>query len=102
MSGVFPDSSEYAYSIAMQTSVPDVVLWCDVQLTKDGYGICLPDVKLDNCTVIGSVYANQTKTYAINGDSVSGMFSVDYTLAQLSKVPCEFKILYYLLFHCIF
>ncbi|KMZ69106.1 putative Glycerophosphoryl diester phosphodiesterase [Zostera marina] len=87
MSGVFPDSSEYAYSIAMQTSMPDVVLWCDVQLTKDGYGICLPDVKLSNCTVIGSVYANQTKTYDINGESVSGMFSVDYTLAQLSKVP---------------
>ncbi|CAN6860080.1 unnamed protein product [Brassica oleracea] len=45
-SGMFSDSSVTAYSFVSATSVPDAVLWCDVQLTKDGVGICFPDVTL--------------------------------------------------------
>uniref|UniRef100_M4F2B0 glycerophosphodiester phosphodiesterase n=1 Tax=Brassica campestris TaxID=3711 RepID=M4F2B0_BRACM len=45
-SGLFPDSSVTAYSFVSATSVPDAVLWCDVQLTKDGVGICFPDVTM--------------------------------------------------------
>ncbi|KAG6474602.1 hypothetical protein ZIOFF_068540 [Zingiber officinale] len=34
----------------------DTTLWCNVQLTKDGIGVCLPNINLDNCTDIVSTY----------------------------------------------
>ncbi|KAI4307928.1 hypothetical protein L6164_031053 [Bauhinia variegata] len=85
-SGIFPDSSFNAYKLALLTSVPDVTLWCDVQLTKDGAGICLPDIKLDNATDISLVFQNKTKTYLVNNVSTRGYFSIDYTLKDLSTV----------------
>ncbi|XP_019435653.1 PREDICTED: glycerophosphodiester phosphodiesterase GDPDL3-like [Lupinus angustifolius] len=85
-SGIFPDSSAYAYNLAIITSVPDVVLWCDVQLTKDGAGICFPDIKLDNATDISFIFQNQSTNYLVNGVPTGGYFSVDYTLKDLSNV----------------
>ncbi|KAI4306169.1 hypothetical protein L6164_029470 [Bauhinia variegata] len=85
-SGIFPDSSSDAYSLTLLNSVPDVTVWCDVQLTKDAAGICLPDINLNNATNIASVFPNQTKTYLVNGVPTSGYFSIDYTLKNLSTV----------------
>lgn len=89
-SGLFPDSSSVAYSLALITSVPDVILWCDVQLTKDGAGICFPDLKLDNGSNIAVVLKNQRKTYLVNGVPTPGWFSIDYTLSDLSNIICKF------------
>lgn len=85
-SGIFPDSSYPAYLLAVQTSVPDVAIWCDVQLTKDEVGLCLPDVNLLNSTYISSYFPNKTVSYLVNGESVAGYFSVDYTFKELSDV----------------
>uniref|UniRef100_A0A2N9IHJ7 glycerophosphodiester phosphodiesterase n=1 Tax=Fagus sylvatica TaxID=28930 RepID=A0A2N9IHJ7_FAGSY len=85
-SGIFPDSSSYAYNLALYVSVPNVVLWCDVQLTKDGVGICAADVKLDNATDIGSIFKNGSKTYLLNGVPTKGWFSVDFTSKELATV----------------
>ncbi|KAE9606379.1 putative glycerophosphodiester phosphodiesterase [Lupinus albus] len=85
-SGLFPDSSEDAYGFAIVTSVPDVTLWCDVQLTKDGAGICLPDINLENATDISVIFQNKSTNYLVNGIPTSGYFSVDYTLKDLSSV----------------
>ncbi|KAF8391645.1 hypothetical protein HHK36_023952 [Tetracentron sinense] len=85
-SGVFPDSSSAAYSLALMTSLPNVVLWCDVQLTKDGAGICFPYLNLDNSSDISSVFKNKDKVYLVNGESMQGWFSVDYTLDELSNI----------------
>ncbi|KAK6947015.1 Glycerophosphodiester phosphodiesterase domain, partial [Dillenia turbinata] len=85
-SGLFPDSSKAAYNLALLASVPDVVLWCDVQLTKDSVGICFPDLKLDNASDISSIYKNKETTYLVNGVPVQGWFSVDFTLQELSSV----------------
>ncbi|KAL5101235.1 hypothetical protein RYX36_005562 [Vicia faba] len=85
-SGIFPDSSFAAYFLAVQTSVPDVLIWCDVQLTKDEVGLCLPDVNLLNSTYISTYFPNKTVSYLVNGESVAGYFSVDYTFRQLSDV----------------
>ncbi|KDP39221.1 hypothetical protein JCGZ_00978 [Jatropha curcas] len=82
-SGIFPDSSSYAYQLALATSVPDVVLWCDVQLTKDGVGICAPDVRLENSTDISLFFKNRESTYIVNGVSTKGWFSVDFTFSEL-------------------
>ncbi|XP_048129891.1 glycerophosphodiester phosphodiesterase GDPDL3 [Rhodamnia argentea] len=85
-SGIFPDSSSAAYSLALMTSVPDVVLWCDVQLTKDGAGICAPDVKLENSTSIASLFKDMGKTYSVNGVPTQGWFSIDFTLNDLANL----------------
>lgn len=66
--------------------MPDVILWCDVQLTKDGIGICLPDVKLENSTDIAVVFKNRKKVYLVNGVPTEGFFSVDFTFKELSNV----------------
>ncbi|KAJ8768245.1 hypothetical protein K2173_021185 [Erythroxylum novogranatense] len=82
-SGLFPESSDFANHIALQTSLPDLILLCNLQLTKDGVGICQPEVTLGNTTNIEAVYPNQTKTYKVNGNDVTGYFAFDYTADQL-------------------
>ncbi|MED6205443.1 hypothetical protein PIB30_017668 [Stylosanthes scabra] len=84
-SGVFPDSSFAAYSVAGETS-GNYIAWCDVQLTKDSVGICVSDIKLDNSTSIAQVFQNKSQTYTVNGAPVSGYFSLDYTLKDLGSV----------------
>lgn len=70
----------------MLTSLPEVVLWCDVQLTKDSKGICVPDIKLDNSSDIADVFKNRDKEYVINGVPTKGWFSLDFTSSELSNV----------------
>ncbi|KAK1288776.1 putative glycerophosphoryl diester phosphodiesterase 2 [Acorus calamus] len=82
-SGLFPDSSQFAYQFAVSTSLLDVVLFCDLQLTKDGTGICRSDLRLDNSTNIATVYPRQQKSYAVNGETIRGWFSIDFTADQL-------------------
>lgn len=85
-SGLFPDSSLYAYKLALLTSLTNVISWCDVQLTKDANGICLPDIKLENATDIADIYQNRSTNYLVNGVPTQGYFSVDYKLKDLSQV----------------
>ncbi|XVF03725.1 hypothetical protein REPUB_Repub05bG0018500 [Reevesia pubescens] len=85
-SGIFADSSIGAYNLALITGPPDVILWCDVQLTKDAAGICFPDLKLDNNSDIATVYNDNQKTYPVNGVSTKGWFSIDYSLKDLGNV----------------
>uniref|UniRef100_A0A453C6S8 glycerophosphodiester phosphodiesterase n=2 Tax=Aegilops tauschii subsp. strangulata TaxID=200361 RepID=A0A453C6S8_AEGTS len=88
-SGLFPDSSEFAYQFAMIASSPDTILYCDVRLTKDGLGVCLPDIKMDNCTNIPDFYPKGKKSYLVNGVSTTGWFSVDYNGTELSQVSLK-------------
>ncbi|WZY76239.1 hypothetical protein YC2023_022623 [Brassica napus] len=84
-SGLFPDSSSVAYKFAKQTSVAGTVLWCDVQLTKDGHGICFPDLKLNNASNIGDVFPNRQKSYPVNGVTTQGWFTIDFSLRDLKN-----------------
>ncbi|KAL5711584.1 glycerophosphodiester phosphodiesterase [Ranunculus cassubicifolius] len=81
-SGLFPDSSIMAYNMSLWTSLPNTVLWCDVQLTKDGVGVCLPSLVLDEHY---RNIAGPSKVYTVNGEQTSGHFSVDYTLEDLDN-----------------
>ncbi|CAN6933472.1 unnamed protein product [Brassica oleracea] len=92
-SGLFPDSSSIAYGFAKQTSVAGAALWCDVQLTKDGAGICFPDLKLNNASTVEDVYPNRQKTYSVNGVSTQGWFTIDFSLRDLSDVKLNRGIL---------
>ncbi|TVU15632.1 hypothetical protein EJB05_39162, partial [Eragrostis curvula] len=84
-SGLFPDSSDMAYEFAAKWT-PDSVLYCDLRLTKDGNGICLPYLDMGNCTTISTLYPLEKKSYVVNGVPTWGWFSVDYTTAQLRHV----------------
>lgn len=88
-SGLFPDSSSNAYAFALLASSPDTILWCDVQLTKDGVGVCLPDLKLDNCTDILTIYPERKKVYLVNGVPTPGWFSVEFNSTELAPVSCK-------------
>ncbi|KAI3892579.1 hypothetical protein MKW92_048464 [Papaver armeniacum] len=85
-SGLFPDSSSAAYSMAMSTSSSNVVLWCDVQLTRDGVGICFPDLKLDKFSSVESFSPKTSRTYLVNGVSTKGWFTVDYDMDFLQNI----------------
>ncbi|CAL9110780.1 unnamed protein product [Musa textilis] len=86
LSGLFPDSSSYAYQAVSLFSANDTTSWCDVRLTKDSVGVCLPDIKLDNCTNIQDIFGKGKKTYVVNGVNTSGWFSVDYNISDLAPV----------------
>ncbi|KAG6423851.1 hypothetical protein SASPL_114255 [Salvia splendens] len=91
-SGIFPDSSLNAYFAAVQTGLQDLVLWCDVQLTKDGIGICFPDVRLENASDIDLVYPKRRNTYVLNGVSTPGWFSLDFNLKDLERINMKQRI----------
>ncbi|KAL1566982.1 glycerophosphodiester phosphodiesterase [Salvia divinorum] len=91
-SGVFPDSSLKAYALAAQFGMPDSLVWCDVQLTNDGAGICFPDIRLENASDIDLVYPRRRKTYLVNSVSTQGWFSVDFTLNDLLPVNMKQRI----------
>lgn len=84
-SGLFPYSSSKAYEWAASLSLPNVVNWCDVQLTKDGVGICAPKVTLENSTIIDLIYKSGNKSYNVNGVATEGWFSMDYKFSELSN-----------------
>ncbi|KAM7495618.1 hypothetical protein LguiB_030227 [Lonicera macranthoides] len=91
LSGVFPDSSKIAYKLALFFSLPSVILWCDVQLTKDGAGVCLPDLRLNNGTNVEGILGDHPNTtYLVNGVATKGWFTVDFTLSDLlSNFRCN-------------
>lgn len=89
-SGLFPDSSKDAITIAQTTSLPDVIFFCDLQLTKDDQGICLTSLELDNTTTIRDDFPDKQKSYNVNGQNVRGWFALDYTFQDLYKhVSCK-------------
>ncbi|XP_073001881.1 glycerophosphodiester phosphodiesterase GDPDL4-like [Typha latifolia] len=85
-SGMFPDSSLLSYKASYLTGAADTVSWCDVRLTKDGVGICLPEIDLANCTNIQTIYPDGKNNYIVNGVSTQGWFSVDYSFNDLVPV----------------
>ncbi|XP_073140296.1 glycerophosphodiester phosphodiesterase GDPDL3-like [Henckelia pumila] len=85
-SGIFPDSSYLAYALAVQIGLPNLHVWCDLQLTKDGFGICFPDIMLQNASDVGDVYPKRGNTYTVNGNPLKGWFSVDFSLDELAPV----------------
>ncbi|KAL7130874.1 hypothetical protein ABFS83_13G161400 [Erythranthe nasuta] len=91
-SGIFPDSGLNAYRLAVRTGLSNSLAWCDVYLTKDGVGICFPDLRLENASNIGEVYGDKHNTYTVNGVSVEGWFALDFTLDDLSYVHLRRRI----------
>lgn len=85
-SGLFPESSDIANKFTLDASLPNVVLQCDLQLTKDNIGICNSNLRLENSTNIPSIYPDGQKTYTVNGEPLQGWFAVDYAYQDLGNV----------------
>lgn len=85
-SGLFPASSSNAYQLALLTSLSNLVLWCDVQLTSDNVGICFPDLRLENASNIDIAFRGRDRTYPVNGVPLKGWFSVDFSSRDLASV----------------
>ncbi|KQJ93736.1 glycerophosphodiester phosphodiesterase GDPDL7 [Brachypodium distachyon] len=83
-SGLFPDSSQLAYQVAMATSLHDVILHCDLQLSSDAIGFCKTGLRLDKSTLIAEIFPKRDKTYKVGAEDVHGWFSVDFTADELS------------------
>nr|CAB3470950.1 unnamed protein product [Digitaria exilis] len=82
-SGLFPDSSQLGYQFALGNSLPESVLFCDLQLSSDNVGFCKTCLALNNSTLIAEVFPKKDKTYKVNGEDQHGWFSVDFTSNQL-------------------
>ncbi|XP_010483370.1 PREDICTED: glycerophosphodiester phosphodiesterase GDPDL7 [Camelina sativa] len=77
-SGLFPESSAPANDMAVSTSSPGLTMLCNLQMTKDGVGLCLSDIRLDNATTISTLFPKAQKTYKVNGQDLKGWFVIDY------------------------
>ena len=88
---LYPHSSQEAFQDALNRSLPGILLLCDVRLTKDEVGICLPDINMDVGTLIKDFYPNGSKTYNINGISMKGWFTIDYSFLDISNVGGKLK-----------
>ncbi|KAK1571385.1 hypothetical protein Q3G72_016035 [Acer saccharum] len=89
-SGLFPESSGFANKMGIATSLPNTILFCNLQLSKDGVGICQTDIRLDNSTTIAMVFPKGQTTYKVSGQDFKGWFALDYTAEQLlSNVSSE-------------
>lgn len=82
-SGLFPDSSHIGYQFALENSLPEAVLYCDLLLSSDNVGFCHSCLALDNSTLIAEVFPKNGKTYKVNGEDWHGWFSIDFTSNQL-------------------
>lgn len=88
-SGLFPESSISANDLAIGTSSPGFTMLCNLQMTKDGVGLCLSDIILDNATTISSVFPKAQKTYKVNGQDLKGWFVLDYDADTIfNNVTC--------------
>ncbi|KAL8145307.1 glycerophosphodiester phosphodiesterase GDPDL7-like [Apium graveolens] len=84
-SGLFPDSSNFAYNFAPVLSLPDTIMYCNVQLTKDNLGVCTSDILIDLSTTAALAYPKGDKTYNVNGRDLHGWFAMDYMLDDLKN-----------------
>ncbi|XP_057967689.1 glycerophosphodiester phosphodiesterase GDPDL7-like [Malania oleifera] len=82
-SGLFPESSQVANDMSNSLSLSGSVLYCDLQLSKDGVGFCQSAIKLENATNIAEIYPKGSRNYNVNGQDMHGWFGLDFTFDQL-------------------
>jgi len=85
-SGLFPESSRFAYEFAMTASLPGVVLQCDLQLSSDGVGFCRSGLTIEKSTLISEMFPKRDKTYKLGLEEIHGWFALDFTSDELKNV----------------
>lgn len=91
-SGLYPDQTDQAYADAANSTAFPVAFLCDLQLTKDNFGICRTGWNLSSSTNLTSILTNTSamSTYVIQGASQTAYFSVDFNLSELNQTSGKF------------
>lgn len=84
--GEIPEETSLAYMRAIEEGTDFIET--DILSSKDGVLICFHDVTLDDTTDIAEhkQFANRKRTYEVLGSSVTGFFTVDFTLEELKSL----------------
>lgn len=84
--GEIPEETSLAYMRAIEEGTDFIET--DILSSKDGVLICFHDVILDDTTDIAEhkQFANRKRTYEVQGSSVTGFFTVDFTLEELKSL----------------
>ncbi|GER38603.1 glycerophosphoryl diester phosphodiesterase [Striga asiatica] len=84
--GEIPEETTAAYMKAIQEGADFIE--SDILASEDGVLICFHDVKLDDTTDIAdhTEFSNRKRTYEVQGDYVTGYFTVDFTLEELKSL----------------
>jgi glycerophosphoryl diester phosphodiesterase len=84
--GEIPEETVEAYLRAIAEGADFIE--SDITATKDGKLICFHDLILDDVTDVAShaEFANRIQTYEVEGETVTGYFSVDFTLAEIKTL----------------
>ena len=84
--GIFPDQTRLAYAFAKSYGVPSSSAFlCDVQITMDNVLICRTGLDLASSTTINLTLPNLYTKFDVNGQTVSGFFSINLTYGQVAN-----------------
>ncbi|KAL9326352.1 hypothetical protein ACSQ67_006997 [Phaseolus vulgaris] len=84
--GEIPEATHPAYTRAIEEGADFIET--DILSSKDGVLICFHDVTLDDTTDIANYaeFANRKRTYEVQGENITGFFTVDFTLKELKSL----------------
>ncbi|KAK8471283.1 hypothetical protein PHAVU_003G184300 [Phaseolus vulgaris] len=84
--GEIPEATHPAYTRAIEEGADFIET--DILSSKDGVLICFHDATLDNTTDIANYaeFANRKRTYEVQGENITGFFTVDFTLKELKSL----------------
>ncbi|KAE9601912.1 hypothetical protein Lal_00040974 [Lupinus albus] len=84
--GELPEETAPAYLRAIEEGADFIET--DILSSKDGVLICFHDVTLDDTTDVANhqEFANRKRTYEVQGENVTGFFTVDFTLKELKSL----------------
>ena len=78
--GILPDQTQFAYKFAKRDGLSSSSAFlCDVQITKDNVLICRTGLDLGRSTTINKTFPNLHTQLDVNGQTVSGFFSINIT-----------------------
>ncbi|XP_047160421.1 glycerophosphodiester phosphodiesterase GDPD6-like isoform X1 [Vigna umbellata] len=84
--GEFPEETSAAYMKAIEEGTDFIE--ADILSSRDGVLICFHDVNLDITTDIANhkEFADRKRTYEVQGENITGFFTVDFTLKELKSL----------------
>jgi glycerophosphoryl diester phosphodiesterase len=84
--GEIPEETAEAYMRAIEEGADFIE--SDITASKDGKLICFHDLTLDFVTNVAShpEFADRIRTYEAEGETITGYFTVDFTLAELKTL----------------
>jgi glycerophosphoryl diester phosphodiesterase len=86
--GQLPEETAPAYMRAIEVGADFIET--DISATKDGFLVCMHDVTLDATTDVlnHTEFKDRVRTYEVEGANMTGIFTVDLTLAEIKTLRC--------------